>query len=270
MAIHRASYRRRAGPRRRWRPAAACSRNGAAARRMPAADRRRRADGWRRARLRSAYPAAADTCRQAISERAARVRRCRPACASRLRLRCPPKLDHAVPAGSPRRRSWSSLTGGGWAIGDKRHSSAPKAAHLPPRAGRSPANYRLVPAVTVESQPPTSPRAIAWLRADADAAQPHRSPSGIVADGPQRRRAPRGAGRADPRYLAAAGVPYRLGRRHRPARRRRPRHRRADGAIRATGSSGMYRSSRSARIRPASARAVADVATRPRPMPPTG
>jgi arylformamidase len=107
-----------------------------------------------------------------------------------------PKSDEKVPL-------VVFIHGGGWSIGNKAHSAAPKAAHFN-GMGQAFAslNYRLVPKATVEQQAADIANALAVLRkqqgidADRIVLMGHSAGAHLAA-----------LVAADPRYLVAAGVP---------------------------------------------------------------
>ena len=168
---------------------------------------RARMGGGLRECVTSALPKLSQNCRKAISDRAASARPLPPGMAELSYGRDPlQRLDLAVPAGKSRPPLVVFIHGGGWSIGDKRHSIDAKAKHFV-AAGQAFAsvNYRLVPQVTVEQQASDVAGAIAKLRTYA---------MGSNYDGEQIVLMGHSAGAhlaalvgTDPRYLAAAGVP---------------------------------------------------------------
>ena len=156
--------------------------------------------------VRRIRPQLSDACRKAISERAAGA----PLPPGMREVVYGPdarqKLDYARPAGTAKAPVLVFIHGGGWAIGDKRHSSAPKAAHFLSRGWAfASVNYRLVPAATVESQAADVAAAVAWLRSNAAANR--LDPDRIVLMGHSAGAHLAALVGTDPSYLAAARVP---------------------------------------------------------------
>jgi acetyl esterase/lipase len=182
--------------------------------RLPAECRQQIADlcgpsmgGGMRACVRRLLPQLGDACRKAISERVARVQPLPP---GMREVAYGPdarqKLDYSRPAGTAKAPILVFIHGGGWSIGDKRHTAAPKAAHFA-AAGWAFAsvNYRLVPAATVEQQAADIAAAIAWLRSTA--ATDRLDPDRIVLMGHSAGAHLAALVATDPAYLAAARVP---------------------------------------------------------------
>jgi acetyl esterase/lipase len=165
-----------------------------------------RMGGGMRECVRAALPRLSDPCRQAI---AARGGTAPPLPGTREWAYGPDarqRLDLLVPANAKRAPVLLFIHGGGWSIGDKRHAAAPKAMHFT-AAGWAfgSANYRLVPAATVEQQAADIAAAIAWLRAHAR--EQGIDPDRIVLIGHSAGAHLAALVGTDPRYLTAAGVP---------------------------------------------------------------
>ncbi|HET7709771.1 MAG TPA: alpha/beta hydrolase [Sphingomicrobium sp.] len=157
--------------------------------------------------LRTALPKLSENCRSVLSDRSA-SRAAAPPGAREYFYGVDPKqnLDLVVPAGATKAPILVFIHGGGWAIGDKRHSAAPKAAHFTANGWAfASLNYRLVPKATVEQQAADIAAGLAWLRRNAAA-------KGLDGDRIILMGHSAGAHLAalvgtDPAYLAAAGVP---------------------------------------------------------------
>ncbi|GAA4724636.1 alpha/beta hydrolase [Sphingomonas lutea] len=166
-----------------------------------------RMGGGMRACVRTALPQLSDDCRKAVSDRAAQAQALPP---GMREVAYGPdvkqKLDYTRPAGAAKAPILLFIHGGGWAIGDKRHASAPKAAHFSERGwAYASINYRLVPSATVEQQAADVAAAIAWLRANASAN--HLDADRIVLMGHSAGAHLAALVATDPSYLAAAKVP---------------------------------------------------------------
>ena len=167
-----------------------------------------RAEGDRlRQCLRAALPKLSEQCKAVISERSA-TRQPLPEGAREYSFGADPKqsLDLVVPAGAKRAPVLVFIHGGGWSIGDKRHSAAPKAAHFTGEGWAfASVNYRLVPAATVEQQAADVASALAWLRANAAAQS--LDPDRIVLMGHSAGAHLAALVGTDPSYLASTRVP---------------------------------------------------------------
>ena len=98
------------------------------------------------------------------------------------------------------------IHGGGWSIGDKRQSAAPKAEHFTATGWAFAASITAsFPTSPSSSRRPTSPAAIGWARAHA--AGQGLDPNRIVLMGHSAGAHLAALVGTDPRYLAAAGVP---------------------------------------------------------------
>lgn len=157
--------------------------------------------------VRSVLPQLSDTCRKAVSDRAAAGQALPPGMREAAYGRdAKQTLDYTRPAGSAKAPILLFVHGGGWAIGDKRHSAALKATHFTATGWAfASANYRLVPAATVEQQAADVAAAIAWLRANAAAFG--FDPDRIVLMGHSAGAHLAALVATDPAYLAAAKVP---------------------------------------------------------------
>lgn len=167
----------------------------------------RGADGGFRACLRTALPKLSHACRKAISDRAMSREKAAPN-AREFAYGTDPKqkIDLATPQGASKAPILFYVHGGGWSIGDKVAGGARKG---PWANGLGwayvSANYRLVPAATVEQQAADLAMALAWLRTNAE--REGLNPDSIVLMG-------HSAGAhlvallgTDPSYLSKAGVP---------------------------------------------------------------
>lgn len=154
--------------------------------------------------LMTALPKLSDPCRKAIGSRGGEA----PAGAVEYSYGRDPRqrLDLVRLAASEHAPLLLFIHGGGWSIGDKRQSAAPKAEHFT-AAGWAfgSVNYRLVPDVTVEQQAGDIAAAIGWARAHA--AGQGLDPNRIVLMGHSAGAHLAALVGTDPRYLAAAGVP---------------------------------------------------------------
>ena len=168
----------------------------------------RGAEGGVRSCIRSALPKLSDPCRTAIGQRGASAPP--PAGTRELAYGADPKqrLDLLLPANTPRAPLILFVHGGGWSVGDKRSGAGAKAAHFTAQGWAfASANYRLVPAATVEQQAADLASAIAYLRAHA--AEQGLDPDRIVLMGHSAGAHLAALVGTDPRYLKAAGVPMR-------------------------------------------------------------
>ena len=167
----------------------------------------RGAEGGLRQCLQTALPKLSAPCRSAINDRASA--RWQPVAGMReAAYGSDPKqtLDLVRPAGSGKAPILLFVHGGGWSIGDKRHSIGPKATHFTGTGWAvASANYRLVPQARVEQQAEDIASAIAWLRAHA--AANGLDPDRIVLMGHSAGAHLVALVGTDPRYLKAAGVP---------------------------------------------------------------
>lgn len=166
------------------------------------------AEGGLRQCLRGVLPRLSEPCRTALSERSA-MRRPPPTGADEHAYGADPRqrLDLAAPAGAARAPVLVFVHGGGWSIGDKRNSAAPKAAHFTKLGWAfASVNYRLVPAASVEQQAADIAAALAWLRANATAQR--LDPDRIVLMGHSAGAHLAALVATDPRFVAAAGVPF--------------------------------------------------------------
>lgn len=167
----------------------------------------RGAEGGIRQCLRGALPRLSEECRTAISERSARGQPLPPGAVEHAYGADPKqRLDLVRPAGAAKAPVLVFVHGGGWSIGDKRHSAATKAAHFSGKGWAfASVNYRLVPNATVEQQAADVAAALGWLRVHA-AAQ-GLDPDRIVLMGHSAGAHLAALVATDPRFVAAAGVP---------------------------------------------------------------
>ena len=157
--------------------------------------------------LRTALPKLSDRCRSEISQRAG-ARAPAPKGVREYAYGADPKqnLDLVVPAGATKAPLLIFIHGGGWSIGDKRHSAAPKAVHFTGQGWAfASLNYRLVPSATVEQQAADIATALAWLRRNA--AAHGLDPDRIVLMGHSAGAHLAALVGTDPAYVTAAGVP---------------------------------------------------------------
>ena len=166
-----------------------------------------RMGGGMRECVRGALPQLSDECRKAVSERAAQMKPLPPGMREvAYGPDAKQTLDYTRPAGTAKAPILVFIHGGGWAIGDKRHASAPKAAHFSETGWAfASVNYRLVPEATVEQQAADVAAAIAWLRANA--AANNLDADRIVLMGHSAGAHLAALVASDPAYLAAARVP---------------------------------------------------------------
>lgn len=117
------------------------------------------------------------------------------------------RLDLMIPEQpGPARPLLLFIHGGGWAIGDKRHSAASKARHFNSRGWAfGSVNYRLVPAARVEQQAADVAAAVAYVRRRSG--ELGIDPGRIVLMGHSAGAHLAALVGTDPGYLRAAGVP---------------------------------------------------------------
>lgn len=116
------------------------------------------------------------------------------------------RLDLSLPAAKGKKPVLLFIHGGGWSIGDKRHSAQLKQQFITGLGwAYVSTNYRLVPDATVEQQAADVAAAIAWIRNHA--AEQGLDPDRIVLMGHSAGAHLAALVAADTRYLGAAGVP---------------------------------------------------------------
>jgi acetyl esterase/lipase len=157
--------------------------------------------------LRAALPRLSVQCRAEISQRVA-ARAPAPDGVREYPYGADPKqnLDLVVPPGAKKAPLLVFVHGGGWSIGDKRGSTALKAAHFTARGWAfASINYRLVPDATVEQQAADVAAALAWIRRNA--AGQGVDPERLVLMGHSAGAHLAALVGTDPSYFAAAAVP---------------------------------------------------------------